>query len=122
MKSAFLACAALLAFSTPVAAQNDDNDFRLRVGLGGQIKPSYVGSDNTDVLPFFDLDLARGNNPFAFEAPDDVFSIRLFSKGGFAAGPTANLQGKRKESDVGAPVGKVSRTVEVGGFAEYQVS
>ena len=94
----------------------------MRVGLGGQIQPKFIGSDESQVRPLFDFDLARGANPFPFEAPDDSFGIPLFSKGGFAIGPAANIQSKRKESDVGAPVGKVNTTIEVGGFAEYQAS
>ena len=118
MKRAFVA-GAILAISSPALAQDDD-DIRVRVGLGGQIKPEFIGSDETQVLPLFDFDFARGTNPFPFEAPDDSFGIRLFSRGGFAAGPAANIQSKRKDSDVGADVGKVSTTFEVGGFAEYQ--
>ena len=121
MKAALLACATLLALSTPAIAQDED-DYRVRIGLGGQIQPKFIGSDDTRILPLVDFDLARGTNPFPFEAPDDSFGIKLISKGGFAAGPAANIQGKRKESDVGAPVGKVSTTIEVGGFAEYHLS
>jgi len=121
MKAAFLACAALITVSAPAVAQ-DENDYRVRVGLGGQIKPKFVGSDESRILPLFDFDLARGADPFAVEAPDDSFGIRLFSKGGFSAGPAANIQSKRKNSDVGADVGKVSTTVEVGGFVQYQAS
>lgn len=121
MKAALLACTAILVTATPAAAQDED-DFRVRVGLGGQIKPKFIGSDETQLLPLFDLDLARGDKPFPFEAPDDSFGIRLFSKGGFSLGPAANIQSKRKESDVGAPVGKVKTTIEVGGFAEYELS
>jgi outer membrane protein len=124
MKAALLACAAAtLTFATPAAAQDsDEEDFRVRVGLGGQLKPKFIGSDETQLLPLFDLDLARGDNEFPFEAPDDSFGIRLFSKGGFSLGPAANIQSKRKESDVGAPVGRVKTTIEVGGFAEYELS
>lgn len=121
MKAALLACATLLAFSTPAVAQDGD-DYRVRIGLGGQVQPKFIGSDETRILPLVDFDLARGTNPFPFEAPDDSFGIKLISKGGFAAGPAANIQSKRKESDVGAPVGKVSTTIEVGGFAEYHLS
>ena len=119
MKAAPLACAALLVFSTPAAAQDED-DYRVRIGLGGQVTPKFIGSDDTQVLPLFDFDLARGANPFPFEAPDDSFGFKLISKGGFAAGPAANIQSKRKNSDVGADVGKVSTTVEVGGFASIK--
>ena len=121
MRKAILACAATFVIATPAMAQ-DENDYRVRVGLGGQIQPKFIGSDDTRVLPLIDLDIARGTNPFPFEAPDDAFGIKLISEGGFAAGPAANIQGKRKESDVGAPVGKVSTTIEVGGFAEYHLS
>ena len=121
MRTLLLACAALIASATPAMAQ-DDNDLRVRAGLGGQLKPEFPGADDHRLAPLFDLDFARGSNPFPFEAPDDAFGVRLLSKGGFAAGPAANFQGKRKESDVGAPVGKVKATVEIGGFAEYHAS
>jgi len=121
MKKLLLACAAVLTVSTPALAQ-DANDLRVRVGVGGQLKPKFPGSDDRSFQPLFDFDLARGTNPFPFEAPDDAFGIRLISSGGFSAGPAANLQGKRKESDVDAPVGNVKRTIEVGGFVEYLAS
>ena len=121
MKTLLLACAAIFTVSTPALAQDAD-DYRVRVGLGGQLKPKFPGSDDRKLSPLVDFDLARGTNPFPFEAPDDPFGIRLISSGGFSAGPAANFQGKRKESDVGAPVGKVKSTIELGGFAEYHVS
>lgn len=119
MRLLFLAGAAAL-IASPAAAQ-DENDLRVRVGLGAQLTPEFIGSDDVDLGPLWDVDVARGDNPFPFETPDDAFSIRLFSEGGFTAGPAANVEWKRKESDVGAPVGKVKTTVEVGGFAEYQL-
>ena len=124
MKASLPACtAAILILATPAAAQDsDEDDYRVRIGLGGQLKPKFIGSDETQLLPLFHLDLARGDNEFPFEAPDDSFGIRLISKDGFAIGPAANIQSKRKESDVGAPVGKVKTTIEVGGFAEYRLS
>ena len=121
MKLLLLAGAAVLTISSPAAAQ-DENDLRVRIGLGGQFTPEFIGSDDAELGPLWDVDVARGDNPFPFETPDDSFSIRLFSKGGFTAGPAANVEWKRKESDVGAPVGKVKTTIEVGGFAEYQPS
>lgn len=119
MKALLLACAATLIVSTPAVAQ-DSNDYRVRVGLGGQFEPEFIGSDHSELGPLFDFDLARGANPFPFEAPDDAFGIRLISKSGFSAGPAANIEGSRKNSDVGAPVGKVDTTIEIGGFAEYR--
>jgi len=120
MKALLLAGLAILTVSSPAAAQ-DKRDLRVRVGLGGQLAPEFIGSDDVELGPLWDIDVARGENPFPFETPDDAFSIRLFSENGFTAGPAANVEWKRKESDVGAPVGKVKTTVEVGGFAEYMV-
>ena len=121
MKALLLAGAAVLLLSTPAAAEDGD-DLRVRVGLGAQLKPEFIGAENYGIGPLFDLDFARGDNPFPFEAPDDGFGIKLFSSGRFAAGPVANIEWKRKDSDVGAPVGKVKTTVEIGGFAEYMAS
>ena len=121
MKTLLLVGAALIFVSAPAASQNSD-DLRVRIGLGAQLRPEFIGSDDHEVGPLWDLDFAKGDNNFPFEAPDDSFGIKLISSGGFAAGPAANIQWKRKESDVGAPVGKVKTTVEIGGFAEYKAS
>jgi outer membrane protein len=121
MKTLLLAGAAVLISSSPAFAQ-DDNDLRVRVGLGAQMEPEFIGSDDLEVGPLWDLDIARGDKPFRFEAPDDNVGIRLLNKNGFSAGPTANIEGSRKNKDVGAPVGKVDTTIEVGGFAEYLAS
>jgi outer membrane protein len=117
-KSFLLAGAAVLIRSTPSLAQ-DANDVRVRVGLGGQLEPEFIGSDHLDAGPLWDVDIARGDHPFRFEAPDDNFGIRLFDKNGFSAGPTANIESSRKDKEVGAPVGKVDTAIEVGAFAEY---
>lgn len=114
-------CTAALLASNPAAAQDSD-DYRVRVGLGAQLQPEFIGADGTEVAPLFDLDIARGSDLFRFEAPDDSFGIRLISGDRFAAGPAANIEGSRKNSDVGAPVGKVPTTIEVGAFAEFMAS
>jgi outer membrane protein len=118
MKALLLASAATLLAASPAVAQDAD-DLRVRVGLGGQVKPDYIGSDHVELGPLWDVDIARGDAPFHFEAPDDSFGIRLYGKNGLAAGPAANIEWSRKDKDVGAPVGKVDTTIEVGGFAEY---
>ena len=121
MKALLLASAAVLMASSPARAQ-DSNDTRVRVGLGAQFQPEYIGADDGEIGPLFDIDIARGDKPFRFEAPDDSFAIRLFSSDNFAAGPAANIQGSRKNSDVGAAVGKVPTTFEAGAFAEFMAS
>jgi outer membrane protein len=121
MKHLLLATSALLFLAGPAAAQDSD-DYRVRVGLGAQLQPEFVGADDHEVAPLWDLDIAKGTNPFPFEAPDDSFAFSLVSEGGFSAGPAANIEWSRKDSDVGAPLGKVKTTFEIGAFAQFQAS
>jgi outer membrane protein len=101
------------------AAAQDNPDIRVRLGLGAQLLPQYIGADGTTVLPLVHVNIARGTDEFSFGSPDDSPSIALVSTDGFSFGPAGNIQGRRKESDVGAPVGSVSRTFEAGAFAQY---
>lgn len=119
----FFAClaAGLLPAWSSACAQ-DSSDLRVRVGLGGQVRPQYIGSDDFELAPLWDIDIARGTNEFKFEAPDYSFGIPVVSSGSFSFGPAANLASSRKNSDVGAPVGKVPTTIEAGAFANVQVS
>ena len=115
---ATLALAALFTAATPAIAQ-DKGDRRVRIGMGAQVKPSFPGATDSNARPYFDIDLARGDEEFRMETPDDRFGIRLLSIGRFTFGPEASIQGSRKDRDVGAPVGKVDTTVELGGFVDY---
>jgi len=121
MKKHLLIAVAVLAASAQPAFGQDEggSDYRVRVGLGAQARPEFYGGDKMKIGPLWDIDIARGDNQFSFEAPDDHLAIAVVSKNGFAFGPTANLERSRKDKDVGAPVGKVKATIEVGGFAEY---
>jgi outer membrane protein len=123
MKQLLLAAAsAAIALSTSTAASaQDSNDIRVRVGAGAQLQPDFIGSKSSDLAPLFHFNIAHGTEPFRFGAPDDSPSIGLISSGGFSMGPAVNLQGRRKESDVGAPVGNVPRTIEAGAFAQYML-
>lgn len=120
MKFLLLASAAAVLATSPAQAQ-DKEDLRVRVGAGAQLRPEFYGADKTELAPLFDVDIARGSKPFRFEAPDDSFGIRLISSNGFTAGPAANIEGSRKNSDVGAAVGKVKTTIEAGAFAQYEL-
>lgn len=121
MKQLLIAAILVLPAWSAAAAQ-DSNDLRVRVGAGARLHPEYVGADGTQVGPLFHVNIARGTNPFNFGAPDDSAGFSLVSSKGFSFGPVANLQGRRTDADVGAPVGRVARTIEVGGFAQYQAS
>ena len=120
MKRLLVASAALLPAWSAAAAQ-DSEDLRVRVGLGAQLRPEFIGADGTRVAPLFHVNIARGTHQFAFGAPDDSPSIAVISSDGFSFGPAGNITGRRKESDVGAPVGSVARTFEAGAFAQYMV-
>lgn len=123
MKTPLLAfaSAALLVPIQPAIAQ-ESNDLRIRVGLGGQIRPEYLGAKGSEWGPLWDFSMARGSNQFDFDAPDDNFDLELLSSGGLSVGPVANIRKGRTNSEVGAPVGKVPTTVEVGAFAQYYIS
>lgn len=116
--------AAILAIIPAAAiAQEEKAPVRTRVGLGPQLVPSYPGSDRVSVRPMFDFSRARGDDVFAFEAPDESAGFALWQqKNGLSLGPAVGFEGSRTARDVGAPLRKVGFTVEVGGFVQYQLS
>jgi outer membrane protein len=118
MKRLLIAPVAILAAASAADAQ-DSRDIRVRVGLGAQLRPEFIGADGTSLAPLFHVNIARGTNEFSFGAPDDSPSIALLSKDGFSFGPAGNIEGRREESDVAAGVGSVPRTFEAGAFAQY---
>lgn len=119
MKRRLIAWIVLVAAASAAPAQ-ENRDIRVRVGLGAQLRPDYYSSDKTEVAPLFDIDVARGDDLFKFEAPDDHFAVAVIDKDGLSIGPVANIASSRKDSDVGAPLGKVKTTIEAGAFAQYQ--
>src|SRR3982751_1158445 len=120
MKHFLIASAALLPAWSAASAQ--ESDLRVRVGLGAQVRPEFVGADSTEVAPLWRINVAHGTDPFKFSAPDYSFGIPLVSKGGFSIGPAANIASGRKKSDLDVPVGKVPTTIEAGAFASYQLN
>ena len=116
-----LVAAALLLPAWNAAEAQDSGDIRVRVGLGGQLQPKFIGADKDSLQPLFHINTARGDDEFSFSAPDDSPGINVFSADGFSFGPAGNIEGRRRQSDVGAPVGNVARTFELGGFAQYLV-
>ena len=118
----WLIAAATLVPAWSVAQAQDADVTRVRVGLGAQVKPDFVGSDSVDVAPLFDLDTARGTNEFKFEAPDYSFGFPVINTGAFEFGPAVNLASGRKKSDIDLPLDRVKTTIEAGGYASFQVS
>ncbi|HEX5238345.1 MAG TPA: MipA/OmpV family protein [Sphingomicrobium sp.] len=115
-----LVAAAFLVPAWSAAAAQDGSDTRVRVGLGGQLRPLFIGSDRTKLEPLFHINTARDGHEFKFSAPDDSPGIAVVSDDGFSFGPAANIEGRRNQSDVRAPVGNVARTFEIGAFAQYE--
>lgn len=116
MKTAPLAFAALL-LAAPAAAQ--EGGFTVTLGAGAQTYPKYPGSDSYGVNPLPIFGFRRAGTPMPFEAPDDGFGLGLLGRDSMInLGPAVRFQNKREEDDVGAPVGDVGFTVEVGGFVE----
>lgn len=115
-----LALAAVAASALPLspAAAQVAETIRIRVGLGAQTTPSFIGADSNDWGIYPNFGFARGDKPFGIGAPDDNFSPKLIGSGGFSAGPAAAIEGSRRESEVGASVGKVPTTFELGAFAQ----
>ncbi|MBX3565108.1 MAG: MipA/OmpV family protein [Sphingomonas sp.] len=117
----FLTAVLLCAFAIPAAAQTETSEKeprRVRVGLGPQLAPSFPGSRDHSVRPYWDLSIARGDTPFDYEAPDETFGLPLLKTGDFEFGPALNLENARRRKRVGAPVDEVGTTLEAGGFTQ----
>lgn len=106
----------------PAAAEERDERRRTRVGLGAQLVPDYPGADRVRLRPLFDLSRSRGDDPFPFEAADESFGFSIIRSNGLEFGPALNIEGSRTAADVGAPLNKVSTTIEAGAFAQYLLS
>ncbi|MDB5696895.1 MAG: hypothetical protein JWN21_2438 [Sphingomonas bacterium] len=119
-----LRTAALLALllAAPAVAKDTKPRLRTRVALGPQIVPSYPGADSYSVRPFLEFSRARGDDVFAFEAPDESFGFPILRDSRFQFGPSLGFEGERTARDVGVAVPKVGFTVEAGGFAQYHLA
>jgi outer membrane protein len=114
------ASALSLLLSAPALAQDRAGGERI-ISLGGgvQVKPKFPGSDEVGFGPQPFIDVRREGEPITFESPDEGIGFSLLGDDeGFSVGPAINLQGKRKEKDVGAAVGNVGFTFELGAFAQ----
>jgi len=121
LRSAALLGAALLALAAHPAAAQDapGRGWTVTIGGGAQAYPKYPGADSYGINPLPIFGFRREGEPMPFEGPDDGFGIGLLGRdSAFNIGPAIRFQGKREQDDVGAPVGDVGFTVEVGGFVE----
>jgi len=111
--AALIGAAALALLSaTPAAAQRT-----VTVGLGAQAYPQYPGADTYGIGPMPIFDIRRPGQPITFESADDGAGFNVLAYDSVINfGPAVRFQSKRDENDVGADVGNVGFTVEVGGF------
>jgi outer membrane protein len=123
-RAASLAGALAACLAAPAFAQDDDDagPVRTRVGIGAHVYPSFPGSDGFDIGPMFDLDRARGDEPFRFEGADDSFGFALVRAGGVRLGPVLNFEGSRDAGDVGANLPKIKFSLEPGGFVSFDLA
>ncbi|HTU12925.1 MAG TPA: MipA/OmpV family protein [Allosphingosinicella sp.] len=112
------AALALFAAASPAAAQRT-----VTVGLGAQAAPKFPGSDEYGIGPLPIIDLRRPGQPITFESADDGAGFGVLgSDSVINFGPAIRFQNKREEEDVGAAVGDVGFTFEVGGFVSIHPS
>lgn len=112
--AALIGAAIALFAATPAAAQRT-----VTVGIGPAIAPQYPGADSYAVAPYPIFGLRRPDQPIAFTSGDDSASLALLRYDSVINfGPAVRFQAKRDEDDVGAAVGDVPFTVEVGGFVQ----
>jgi len=103
---------ALLAAS-PASAQDEG-------GGGGRTVTLGMGAQ---VGPFPNFGLRRPGEPITFESADDGGGFGFLGHDSVINfGPAIRFQSKREEDDVGAAVGDVGFTVEVGGFIDINPS
>jgi outer membrane protein len=118
----------LLLAAVPAAAQDRDDDDReesrgrgyiVTIGAGLQGYPSYPGADDIGLYPMPIVGFRREGRPVPLEAPDEGFGFGLLGQDSpINIGPAVNFQRRRRQEDVGAPVGDVPWTAELGGFIE----
>lgn len=118
--AALLGAAVTLLAAIPAAAQESSgNGWRVTIGGGAQLYPKYPGADSYGINPLPIFGIRREGAPMPFEAPDDGFGFGLLGRDSVVNfGPALRFQNKREEDDVGAAVGDVGFTIEVGGFVE----
>jgi outer membrane protein len=120
MPARLLSLAALL-IAAPAIAQEEPpprEPMRTRIYIGPQLAPATPGASDLSFGPFFDVSRARGDTPFAFEAPDESFGFTLADAAGLEFGPALGFEGKRRRTDIALPLHEVGFSFEVGGFAQ----
>ena len=111
-----------LALPVAVQAQDSDGGTRTRIAVGAQAGPSYPGANGVSLRPFGAIARASDDQPFDVATPDGTTEPTLLHRDGLSIGPSVAFQGSRSRSDTDGKLARVGSTVEIGGFASYQVA
>lgn len=121
--AALLAVSATLLCSAPVFAQEGEGRGRIvTIGAGLQAYPEYPGADDLGLFPLPFFSIRRPGDPLPVEAPDEGIGFGILGDERLEIGPALSFQNKRRNRDVGAPVGEVDTTIEVGAFVQSFLS
>lgn len=120
--AAALAAGVLALSVTHAQAQNEPprggEDWIVTLGGGPQFYSRYPGADSVKLGPWPVFDLRRDGQPIGFEAADEGAGFTLLRAGNASFGPSVNFVDRRRDRDVGVPIGNVGRSIEIGGFAQ----
>ncbi|WP_193760513.1 MipA/OmpV family protein [Bradyrhizobium yuanmingense] len=96
-------------------------NWTVMVGIGGEYRPEFVGSNNGKFLPIPIFSIRRAGSIDQFRGPRDSASIALLDVGNFRAGPAFKYVASRKADKYAelTGLGNVDAAYELGGFAEY---
>jgi outer membrane protein len=96
-------------------------DWTITLGVGGEMKPSYLGAGSSELSPKPIISIRRAGSPLRFRSMRDNASFALIDYGRFRAGPVGAYKSARKAADHIELRGlnDVKFAVELGGFAEY---
>lgn len=120
----WLALPVTIVISTAAAAQDNRRPLKppqiaiVTIGAGAKAYSRFPGAKEVGIQHMLIFQSRREGQPLPLIAPDQNFGLRLVRLRGVRSGLALKLQGRRREKDVGAAVGNVARTLEVGGFLE----
>ncbi|KRP93350.1 hypothetical protein AOQ72_27430 [Bradyrhizobium yuanmingense] len=96
-------------------------NWTVMVGIGGEYRPEFAGSNNGKFLPIPIFSIRRAGSIDQFRGPRDSASIALLDVGNFRAGPAFKYVASRKADKYAelTGLGNVDAAYELGGFVEY---
>lgn len=107
-------------FELPMLPSASGN-WTVMVGIGGEYRPEFAGSNNGKFLPIPIFSIRRSGSIEQFRGPRDSASIALLDVGNFRAGPAFKYVASRKSDKYSelTGLGNVDAAYELGGFVEY---